>query len=304
MLPIYTRIKQVLTQGTMTEGEATAIAFMLLEEKAGLSRLQVLTEKEADTDVELLLSIARQIAQGTPVQYALGSARFCGLTLHVGPGVLIPRPETEELVEWATEAIQQLPTPAPSILDIGTGSGCIAITLAKRFPEAKVTATDISPDALRIARQNAQTQGVAIDFIQHDILASPPCPPPSQPPPSSLCPPSPPCPPSSLRPLCDVVVSNPPYVCDSEAAQMERNVLDHEPHQALFVPDTRPLLFYDAIARQARHLLAPGGHLFFEINRRFGHELTTLLHTLGYTHIELRQDQFGNDRMIKATLEG
>lgn len=282
MLPIYTLIKQTLMQGRMSEGEASAIALMLLEEKAGLSKLQVLTAETAPTDADSLLSVARQIAQGTPVQYALGSCNFCGLTFHVAPGVLIPRPETEELVEWVCSTASH--TPHPRILDIGTGSGCIAITLAKRFPQAHVTAIDISPEALQIARQNAQNQGVAIDFIQHDILHPP------------LRPPSP------LRPLCDVVVSNPPYVCESEAAQMEPNVLDHEPHQALFVPDGNPLVFYEAIARQSLHLLAPGGHLFFEINRRFGHELTALLHTLGYTDIQLRQDQFGNDRMVKCRL--
>lgn len=293
MLPIYPLIKQTLMQGQMSEGEASAIALMLLEEKAGLSKLQVLTAETAPTDTDGLLSVARRIAQGTPVQYALGSCNFCGLTFHVAPGVLIPRPETEELVEWATVTLTPGPSPVGNgrdgterhtLLDIGTGSGCIAITLARRFPHAHVTATDISPDALRIARQNAQNQGVAIDFIQHDILQDPLC---------TL---------SSQRSLYDVVISNPPYVCESEAAQMESNVLDHEPHQALFVPDTHPLLFYEAIARQSLHLLAPGGHLFFEINRRFGHELTTLLHTLGYTDIQLRQDQFGNDRMVKCKL--
>ena len=266
----------------MAEGEASAIAFMLLEKVAGLSRLQVLTGDADPPDADRLADMARRVAEGTPVQYVVGSCDFCGLTFHVEPSVLIPRPETEELVDWVCSALPPQPA-APSILDVGTGSGCIAVSLAKRLSGARVAASDISEDALRVARRNAAAHHVSIDFVCHDILADPP---------AALSPQSLPC--------FDVVVSNPPYICEEEARQMERNVLDHEPHLALFVPDQSPLLFYEAIARRALSLLRGGGSVFFEINRRFGADVVSLLRCLGYTHVELRQDQFGNDRMIRA----
>ena len=267
----------------MAEGEASAIAFMLLEDATGQDKVQLMTADTITADTSRLLSQAHAIAAGTPVQYVLGYALFCGMKFHVNPHVLIPRPETEELVEWVINTLST--TENQHILDIGTGSGCIAITLARRLPQAKVTALDISSEALQTARLNAQELHVEVDFIQTDILKEPLC---------SL---------SSLRSLCDAVVSNPPYICQSEAAQMEANVLDHEPHLALFVPDTTPLLFYDAIARTALSLLTPGGYLFFEINRQYGSEVISLLQSLGYTNIQLRKDQFGNDRMIRAQMK-
>lgn len=282
MLPVYRQIKQMLTQANMAEGEASAIAFMLIEEVTGLNRTQVLTSDATDINSAQLLLLAEQVASGIPVQYALGYAYFCGLKFHVNPAVLIPRPETEELVEWVCATVNHIPH--PHILDIGTGSGCIAISLAKKMPQARVTALDISPEVLQTARQNAQELHVEVDFLQYDILKDPL---------RSL---------SSLCSLCDAVVSNPPYIPESEAAQMEQNVLEHEPHLALFVPNQTPLLFYEAIARKALTMLTPGGHLFFEINRRFGTDVQALLCRLGYTNIQLRQDQFGNDRMVGAQL--
>ncbi|MBQ9362257.1 MAG: peptide chain release factor N(5)-glutamine methyltransferase [Bacteroidaceae bacterium] len=284
---LYLQTKQILTQGKIPDGEASAIALILIEEITGLNRTQILTsnrtEEIAPTQRQRLTILAQQIAAGTPLQYALGYSFFCGMKFRVNPHVLIPRPETEELVEWV---INTLPTTeGQHILDIGTGSGCIAITLAKRLPQAKVTALDISSEALQIAKLNARELHAEVDFLQDDILKYPLC---------SL---------SSLRSLCDAVVSNPPYICQSEAVQMEANVLDHEPHLALFVPDANPLLFYDAIARKALSLLIPGGYLFFEINRQYGSEVISLLQSLGYTNIQLCKDQFGNDRMIRAQMK-
>ena len=274
---ILRQIKHILFQGGIEQGEASALALMLIEETTGLSRTQILTGSAYIPDTSLLLSRAQAIAGGTPIQHILGYAYFMGMKLKVNPSVLIPRPETEELIKWVLET-----TPAPSsILDIGTGSGCIAIALKRALPQAHVTALDISPEALTIAQENARNNNADIDFLQYDILNS------------QL---------STLNFQLSTIISNPPYICRSEADEMDKNVLDHEPHLALFVPDDDPLLFYRAIATQAIHLLVPGGKLFFEINRRFASELQSLLLSLGYTDVTLRTDPFGNKRMIKAQI--
>lgn len=268
-------LKQTLMQAGIAEGEASALLFMLVEEATGLTKAQVLTADTGGIDTCRLTGMARQIAAGVPIQYVLGYAYFSGCKLKVNPSVLIPRPETEELVSWAVQS-----TPSPrSILDIGTGSGCIAIALARSFPEARVEAVDISAAALEVARENAALCGADIRFRQLDILAQSP-------------------------PLADldIIISNPPYVCLEEAGEMEQNVLQHEPHAALFVPDDDPLLFYRAIARRALSLLSPRGALYFEINRRHALPLREMLASLGYHGIALRKDQFGNDRMMRATL--
>ncbi|MBP5377595.1 MAG: peptide chain release factor N(5)-glutamine methyltransferase [Bacteroidaceae bacterium] len=281
---ILRQIKHILFQGGIEQGEASALALMLIEETTGLSRTQILTGSADIPDTSLLLSRAQAIAGGTPIQHILGYAYFMGMKLKVNPSVLIPRPETEELINWVLET-----TPAPSsILDIGTGSGCIAIALKRALPQAHVTALDISPEALTIAQENARNNNADIDFLQYDILNSQLSTLNSQ-----L---------STLNSQLSTIISNPPYICRSEADEMDKNVLDHEPHLALFVPDDDPLLFYRAIATQALHLLIPGGKLFFEINRRFASELQLLLHSLGYSDIILRTDQFGNKRMIKAQI--
>ena len=290
----------------MTEPEASATAFMLIEEVTGLTRTQILTADNTPTPLQnRITTLAQQIANGTPIQYALGYAYFCGMKFRVNPHVLIPRPETEELVEWVYSSYHtpakphNLTTAKPhnrtttqpyTLLDIGTGSGCIAISLAKKLPQAQVTALDISLEALQTAKQNAQDLHANVEFLQLDILTEMPSLDRTTAQPHNR----------TTVPLYDCIISNPPYICESEAAQMESNVLDHEPHLALFVPDATPLLFYETIARKALHLLTPGGYLFFEINRQYGSAITTLLKDLGYTHILLRQDQFGNDRMIRA----
>ena len=281
---ILRQIKHILLQGGIEQGEASALALMLIEETTGLSCTQILTGSADIPDTSLLLSRAQAIAGGTPIQHLLGYAYFMGMKLKVNPSVLIPRPETEELINWVLET-----TPAPSsILDIGTGSGCIAIALKRALPQAHVTALDISPEALTIAQENARNNNADIDFLQYDILNSQLSTLNSQ-----L---------STHSAQLSTIISNPPYICRSEADEMDKNVLDHEPHLALFVPDDDPLLFYRAIASQAVHLLVPGGKLFFEINRRFASELQSLLLSLGYTDVTLRTDQFGNKRMIKAQI--
>jgi len=272
---LYHNVKQTLLQGGISEGEASALAFMLIEETTQLSKTQILTSDCDGIDVDSLLSMAHTIASGTPIQQVLGYAYFCGLKLKVTPSVLIPRPETEELVRWVVDDC-----PAPhSILDVGTGSGCIAIALAKALPQTRLTALDISDEALAVARENAEIQHADINFIHADILNPPP---------------------SFAHEQYDVIVSNPPYICNKEADEMEKNVLEHEPHIALFVPDDDPLLFYRAIAQQALKILSPRGALFFEINRLYAPQLTTMLQSIGFQHITVRQDQFNNTRMLRA----
>ncbi|MBQ4380220.1 MAG: peptide chain release factor N(5)-glutamine methyltransferase [Bacteroidaceae bacterium] len=275
---LYHNVKQILLQGGISEGESSALAFMLIEETTQLSKAQILTSDCDGTDADSLLSMAQTIASGTPIQQVLGYAYFCGLKLKVTPSVLIPRPETEELVRWV---VDESPDPR-SILDIGTGSGCIAIALAKALPQTRLTAIDISDEALAVARENAKMHDADIDFIQADILNPNP---------------------SLANNRYDVIVSNPPYICNKEADEMEKNVLDHEPHVALFVPDDDPLLFYRAIAEKTLTMLTPDGTLFFEINRLYAQELTTMLQSMGFQHITVRQDQFNNDRMLRASLQ-
>ncbi len=284
----YSDIKTLLVQSGMEVNEAKAIALLLMEKVCGMSMTDVLTERDDTTRTvqeQQAFDMATQVAHGRPVQYVLGEADFCGMTLHVASGVLIPRPETAELVEWIVKDCQP-PTDnalhlSKRILDIGTGSGCIAIALAQRLPQAEVEAWDISPIALHIAQENAKRNNVKIKVAQVDVLAT-------------------------LNDqyatlnAYDCIVSNPPYVCEEEAREMEMHVLEHEPHLALFVPNNDPLLFYRRIGELALQLLHAGGQLYFEINRRFGHETVTMLQGMGYHDVELRKDSFGNDRMVKA----
>lgn len=284
----YSDMKTLLVQSGIEPYEAKAIALLLMEKVCGMTTTDVLTGQDgtAPTPQEMMaLNMAEQVANGMPVQYALGEADFCGMTFRVAPGVLIPRPETEELVDWIVKDSQpsavncQLST--VNYLDIGTGSGCIAIALAKRMKEAAVSAWDISPTALHIAQENAARNNVQVTFSQVDVLA-----------------------PIDWEHIhsnsFDCIVSNPPYICEEEAQEMERHVLEHEPHLALFVPNDDPLLFYRRIGVLGLELLRQNRALYFEINRRFGQETVAMLEALGYLHVELRQDCFGNDRMIKA----
>ncbi|MBR6198294.1 MAG: peptide chain release factor N(5)-glutamine methyltransferase [Bacteroidaceae bacterium] len=275
----YRSVKNLLSSVT-EENEATAITFLLFEKLAGMDKMKVLMGDEIPKETEnLIMEAANRVAQGEPVQYVIGETDFYGLTFNIAKGALIPRPETEELVEWGISSLNGEKAVTGKILDIGTGSGCIAISVAKNT-EATVEAWDISDDALSIATDNAKKNGVNVAFRKVDVLNFMPT--------------------DKDRGEYCCIFSNPPYICNSESEDMENNVLDYEPHIALFVPDSDPLLFYRKIAEIGKELLMNDGMLFFEINRRFGKETVDMLTHLGYSDIELRQDQFGNDRMVKA----
>lgn len=277
MNPLYTYIKQKLIAASYAETEASALARWILEEEFGFSTLELYAGKDTDFPMEKrkrLNDILVRLARFEPIQYIIGKTEFCGLTLKVSSDVLIPRPETAELVDWI---VSDCPQSGLRVLDIGTGSGCIAITLAERMVEAEVSAWDISERALAVARENALHNNVRIAFSCMDVFNEP-----------------------TGTSVFDIIVSNPPYITESERAEMERNVLDYEPETALFVPDTDPLRFYRRIAHIGNQMLKPGGKLFFEINRAYGSETAAMLKYGGYSQVEVRSDSYGNARMIKA----
>ena len=257
------------------EGEAQAIARLIYEVRYGLTLSDLLMGRDSSVPQDELEQIAIRLERQEPVQYILGQADFYGRTFVVNEHVLIPRPETEELCQWI------LTTDATNILDIGTGSGCIAITLAAEMPEAEVTAWDISEEALKVAEENAKRTDVHVKFEQVDILHLP----------SSIL---------HLTSAFDLIVSNPPYICNKERETMETNVLEHEPHTALFVPDDNPLLFYRAIAQYGQTALKEGGWLYFEINPLYAEDLRAILSKMSYYDIEIKEDQYGKQRMIRA----
>ena len=275
----YQQLWQQLAR-TYDTGEAKAIARMLYEVRYGLSLSDLLMGRDADVPQQELQQLTERLEQHEPIQYVLGQADFCGRTFKVSPAVLIPRPETEELCQWVTTKVRDSACndAALSILDVGTGSGCIAITLAAELPEAKVTAWDISEDALLVACENALLNGVTVDFELQDVLLAT----------------------AAAQQTKDIIISNPPYICNKERATMEANVLEHEPHQALFVPDDDPLLFYRAIAKLGQQTLIHDGWLYFEINPLFAAQLARLLSAMSYYDIEIKADQFGKQRMIRA----
>ncbi len=259
--------------------EVNALVRLLLEKKFGISMLDVYMGKDIQflpEQANELEDILQRLRTSEPVQYVLGEADFCGLSFKVNRHVLIPRPETAELVRWIED---DRPEPLCRILDIGTGSGCIAVSLSKHKPQADVCAWDISPEALDVARENNRLNGTSVRLERQDVFAA-----------------------VEETARFDVVVSNPPYVTLSEKKEMEANVLDWEPGLALFVPDEDPLRFYRRIAELARTLLLPSGALYFEINRAYGEQTKAMLLGLGYSRVVLRKDLSGNDRMIKATL--
>lgn len=263
------------------EGEAKAIARMVYELRYGLSLSDLLMGRDAEVPQQELEQLAVRLEQQEPVQYVLGQAEFCGRSFDVNPHVLIPRPETAELVQLIANDFGE--TSPCAILDVGTGSGCIAITLAAMYPEAQVIAWDISEGALQVAHENAKHNHVNVTFQQVDVLS-----------PSLISAPLP------FTAHQDVIVSNPPYILNKERAQMDTNVLEHEPHQALFVPDDDPLLFYRAIAQLGLTALKSGGRLYFEINPLCASELASLLSAMSYHDIEIKEDQFGKQRMMRA----
>lgn len=258
-------------------GEARAVTDYVLDVCFGLSKADIMCgaveEMTAEKTAELRKIFSR-LTEGEPVQYVLGRAEFSGRWFNVRPGVLIPRPETEELCAWITADSKA--SASPKVLDIGTGSGCIAITLQLDMPESKVTAWDISADALDVARENAQQLGANVNFVKLDALNAKP------------------------EGEWDVIVSNPPYICEKEKKDMAVNVLEHEPHTALFVPDADPLLFYRAITRLAVQTLSKGGRLYFEINPIYADDTCHMMRAEGMTAVELRSDMFGKQRMAKG----
>lgn len=258
-------------------GEARAVTDYVLDVCFGLSKADILCgaveEMTAEKTAELN-KIFNRLTKGEPVQYVLGRAEFSGRWFNVRPGVLIPRPETEELCAWITADSKA--SGSPKVLDIGTGSGCIAITLQLDMPESKVTAWDISADALDVARENAQQLGANVNFVKLDALNAKP------------------------EGEWDVIVSNPPYICEKEKKDMAVNVLEHEPHTALFVPDADPLLFYRAITRLAVQTLNKGGRLYFEINPIYADDTCRMMQAEGMTAVELRSDMYGKQRMAKG----
>jgi release factor glutamine methyltransferase len=258
--------------------EVHAMLYRALEHYLGLSRVEVaLSRKQNLKDSQRLLleETLERLQKQEPIQYILGKTEFYDLEFHLNSDTLIPRPETEELVRWIVEDGKKLSS--PTILDIGTGSGCIAIALAKNLPTANVQALDFSKHALDMATSNAKRNQVEVDFYQQDILIA-----------------------EGLKEKYDIIVSNPPYVREQEKAEIETNVLDFEPHAALFVSDQDPLVFYLKIAALALENLLPKGILYLEINQYLGKETVALLKNTGFKSVELRQDMFGKDRMIKA----
>ena len=278
MHPVYHEIKKMLV-GYYPDAEASALAKMLLVEVLHFSTLELFGGKDKEVfkkDLDVLYEMSRRLQNREPIQYIIGRETFCGMPFVVNRHVLIPRPETQDLVEWIAEEDQQ--TNPCRLLDMGTGSGCIAISLAKKLPHVQVEAWDISGEALQVARQNALNNQVKVDFHQQDILSA-----------------------SPGMAEWNVIVSNPPYITNKEKAEMEANVLNWEPHTALFVPDHDPLLFYRRIAQLGMNMLVNGGALYFEINRAYGTETIAMLQALGYENIIIRKDRFNNERMIKAT---
>jgi release factor glutamine methyltransferase len=261
--------------------ELNSIVNILIEEVTGWDALhQNIHKNDAleKSHTDQLTQYVEKLLTGKPLQYIIGKAWFMGKAFMVNEAVLIPRPETEELVEWIVEYAQIINKPL-SILDIGTGSGCIPISLKQAIPNASITAIDISKEALAVAQQNAAAHNTSIEWIELDILQT-----------------------KHLKEQYDIIVSNPPYIPLREKPNMQSQVIDHEPLIALFVPDQYPLIFYSKIAHIGKSALKPNGQLFFEIHYDQGEAILALLNEMGY-HAELRQDIYGKDRMVRASLK-
>jgi len=270
--------------------EVESFFYLLTEAFLDLKRVDIILDpnKKIVYEVEQKYNSAlAKLKKEIPIQYIIGTTEFYGLPFTVNENVLIPRPETEELAAWVVQEVKWQKAKGKSkevkvkkpltILDIGTGSGCIAIALAKNLTNAKVWALDVSKKAIEVAQNNAKLNHVNVQFLNEDILTL-----------------------KKLPVKLDVIVSNPPYVRELEKEEIKKNVLENEPHLALFVKDHNPLLFYDKIADIAKENLNPNGKLYFEINQYLGNETVTLLQEKGFEHIKLKKDIFGNDRMVRA----
>ena len=276
MHPIYTYIRQELS-GFYPDAEATAMAKYILTEKYQLSALDLYAGKDMNFSSEKLSEvndILARLKSYEPLQYIISETCFCGYRFKVTPAVLIPRPETAELIDWIVTDNKR---EGAHVLDIGTGSGCIPVSLALMMDSPVVSAWDISEEALSVASENARINNADVAFSRVDVLGT------------------------DIPDIkVDVLVSNPPYITESEKKDMEKNVLEWEPDLALFVPDDDPLRFYKRIAELGLDILNDGGLIYFEINRAYGSETVDMLASMGYKDIELRKDLSGNDRMIKA----
>ena len=263
-------------------GEAESFFYLILEEKKQLKRIDLALHPDlvfSEEEIGVWNAILEQLKQEIPIQYLLGKTSFYGLDFEVNAAVLIPRPETEELVEWILESQKSKPeSQKVKILDIGTGSGCIAISLAKNLPDATVFALDVSEEALATAKKNAKNNSVNVTFIHQNILET-----------------------EDLVQQFDIIVSNPPYVRNLEKEEIKKNVLENEPHLALFVADNDALVFYKKIAQLAQKNLLSNGQLYFEINQYLGKEMVDLLEKMNFKTVDLRKDIYGNDRMTKAS---
>ena len=272
--------------------EIDSFFFLLLEEYLGFRRVDIVLKSDfkiSQETLNLLQSATKQLEQEVPLQYIIGKTEFYGLPFVVNKHVLIPRPETEELVAWVVSESSRFKTFNTStkqttdkkqlkILDIGTGSGCIPISLKKQLPFAKISAIDISEEALSVAKKNAVLNNVDIHFILQDILKT-----------------------VALDQHYDIIISNPPYVRELEKKELKNNVLKNEPHVALFVENDNPLIFYAKIAELAKKYLNKNGLLFFEINQYLGTETIDLVNKKGLKNIQLKKDMFGNDRIVVAS---
>lgn len=260
--------------------EANALIMILLEHYFGIDRVKIAMEPELRLSESELLTLhfaVKELLKNKPIQYVLGETEFCGMKFFVEDSVLIPRPETEEMVRQL--AVGHWPL-AAKILDIGTGSGCIAISLAKLLKDSVVTAVDVSEKALEIAKKNAAENGADVRFVLDDILN--------------------PKNPELIDNQYDIIVSNPPYVCESEKSEMRANVLDYEPSSALFVSDNDPLIFYRKILEFAQKTLKPNGEIWFEINEKLGQEMQNLCLEKGFKNVEIIKDFRGKDRILKV----
>lgn len=271
------QIDYIISQlrGFYPEEELRELAYWVIEETTGLTRTQILTECKGTQIIPNIEIILQKLRAHEPIQYIFGHTEWRGLDLLVTPATLIPRPETAELIDWILDSCDK--SQPLHVLDIGTGSGCIAIALKKSAPLWQVIGIDISPDALEIAHENAKRNSVEVEWTQADILS----------------------PITNYQfPILDIIVSNPPYICHREKANMDTRVLDYEPHSALFVPDDEPLLFYRRIAA-----MKSAKSLYFEINEAYGKEVCDMLKELGYTDIQLKHDIYGKPRMVFGRIE-
>lgn len=263
-----------------SNAEKESIVYRLMENLWALSRADIAAEKTVAPDYfrrQQLHAMIRRINAEEPVQYVLGESEFYGRRFKVDPHVLIPRPETEELVRAVLNWMEGLAS--PRVVDVGTGSGCIAVTLSLERRDARISATDVSAQALSVAKENAASLGASVAFVLSDILAT-----------------------SFPFNDVDMIVSNPPYVTPQETAAMDRNVLDYEPHLALFTPPGDPMVFYRSILGHATQALRPGGHVAVEINEQYGHEIANLFRNHRYRGVEILRDSSGKNRVVHGIL--